>query len=216
MQTELIRQADRVTPSPCTNKGAAECSEEELVAEARGGSRVAFKEFVERYTAMVFGLVRRITHSREDAEDAIQQNFQKAFVHLQSFEVRPSFSTWLTRIALNEALMSRRRDRRLRDVSIDDSSMTAAITLRLEIADSRPNPEHAYFEQRRHRLLISALNELMPGIGIALQFCELNEWSLRETARALGISVTAVKSRAIRGRRKLREMLKQNLATTAT
>jgi DNA-directed RNA polymerase specialized sigma24 family protein len=109
MQTERMRQADRVTPWPCTNKGAAECSEEELVAEARGGSRVAFEELVERYTAMVFGLVRRITHSREDAEDAIQQNFQKAFVHLQSFEGRSSFSTWLTRIALNEALMSRQR-----------------------------------------------------------------------------------------------------------
>jgi RNA polymerase sigma-70 factor (ECF subfamily) len=135
---------------------------------------------------------------------------QKAFVHLPRFEGRSSFSTWLTRIVLNEALMLARAGRRFRDESIDHANASDDNTLPQEIADSRPNPEHSFFQQERRRLLFSAINELTPGIRVALQICDLDELSLRETAGVLGLSVAAVKSRVNRGRRVLREKLKQS------
>jgi RNA polymerase sigma-70 factor, ECF subfamily len=212
MRTELIKRANSVTLSLRTHtiKGGVEDNEEELVAAAKGGSHAAFEKLVGRYEARVFHVAQRIARSREDAEDVIQQSFQKAFVYLQRFEGRSSFSTWLTRIVLNEALMLVRAGRRFRDVSIDQGNVADDSALPLDIADSRPNPEHSYFEQERRRLLFSAINELTPGIRVALQICDLDELSLRETAGILGVSVAAVKSRVNRGRRVLREKLKQS------
>ncbi len=215
MQVELIKQPDNVTLSLGINKGANEYNEEELVAAAKGGSHAAFEKLVQRYEVRIFRLDQRIARSHEDAEDVIQQSFQKAFVHLHRFEGRSSFSTWLTRIVLNEALMLTRSGRRFRGVSIDHTNATDDSALPLEIADSRPNPEHTYFQQERRRLLFSAIDELRPGIRVALQNCDLNELSIRETARMLGVSVAAVKSRVNRGRKVLREKLKQ-IGDTAT
>jgi RNA polymerase sigma-70 factor, ECF subfamily len=218
MLMELIKQPDNVALSLGINNGTNECNEEELVAEAKGGSHAAFEKLIERYEGRVFRVAHRIARSREDAEDVIQQSFQKAFVHLHRFEGRSSFSTWLTRIVLNEALMLARTGRRFRGVSIDHASPTDDSALPLEIADSRPNPEHSYFQQERRRLLFSAIDELRPGIRIALENCDLNELSIRETARILGVSVAAVKSRVNRGRKVLREKLRQrgDWATTHT
>jgi RNA polymerase sigma-70 factor (ECF subfamily) len=81
-----------------------------------------FEILIERYQRRVLAVARRFTHVREDAEDIVQQSLQKAFVHLHKFEGKSSFSTWLTRIALNEALMLMRRVRRRREISIDNSS----------------------------------------------------------------------------------------------
>ncbi|HSY64578.1 MAG TPA: sigma-70 family RNA polymerase sigma factor [Terriglobales bacterium] len=216
MQVELIKQPDNVTLSLAINKGANEHNEDELVSQAKGGSHAAFEKLVQRYEVRVFRLAQRIARSHEDAEDVIQQSFQKAFVHLDRFEGRSSFSTWLTRIVLNEALMLARTARRFRGVSIDHASTTDDSALPIEIADSRPNPEYSYFQQERRRLLFSAIDELRPGIRVALQNCDLNELSIRETARILGVSVAAVKSRVNRGRKVLREKLKQRGDTAIT
>jgi RNA polymerase sigma-70 factor (ECF subfamily) len=216
MQVELIKQPDHVTLSLGINKGVNEHNEDELVSQAKRGSHAAFEKLVQRYEVRVFRLAQRIARSHEDAEDVIQQSFQKAFVHLHRFEGRSSFSTWLTRIVLNEALMLARTARRFRGVSIDHASTTDDSALPIEIADSRPNPEHSYFQQERRRLLFSAIAELRPGIRVALQNCDLNELSIRETARILGVSVAAVKSRVNRGRKVLREKLKQRGDTAIT
>ena len=212
MQTERIKRLDRVMLPlrTSTNNRTVEYNEEELVAKAKGGSHAAFEKLVQRYEARVFRVAQRIARSREDAEDVIQQSFQKAFEHLQRFEGRSSFSTWLTRIVLNEALMLARAGRKFRDVSIDHMNASEDSVLPLEIADSRPNPEHSYFQQERRQLLFSAMSELRPGIRVALQICDLHELSLRETAGILGLSVAAVKSRVNRGRKVLREKLKQS------
>jgi RNA polymerase sigma-70 factor (ECF subfamily) len=193
-----------------TQEAAVEDNEEELVAAAKGGCHAAFEKLVGRYEVRVFRIAQRIARSREDAEDVIQQSLQKTFVHLRRFEGRSSFSTWLTRIVLNEALMWARAGRRFRDVSIDQANVADDSALPPDIADSRPNPEHSYFQQERRQLLFSAINELTPGIRVALQICDLDELSLRETAGILGLSVAAVKSRVNRGRRVLREKLKQS------
>jgi RNA polymerase sigma-70 factor, ECF subfamily len=215
METEMVRSAG-TTPIPfCGDERSVGRSEAELVAKAKAGSRAAFGQLVECYGDRVFRMAQNILRSREDAEDVIQRCFQKAFVHVRRFEGRSSFSTWLTRIALNEALMLKRRGRKFRDVSLDAPSDNDDARLPLEIVDARPNPEHACFQKERQRLLFAAMKELKPRIRMALQFCELNEWSVRETARILGVSAGAVKSRVSRGRRELRERMMQGLAKQA-
>jgi len=82
-----------------------------LVAGAKTGDAHSFELLVERHEGKIFSLAQRMTRNREDAEDVAQQSFQKAFIHLKKFEGESLFSTWLTRIAINEALMLLRRKR---------------------------------------------------------------------------------------------------------
>jgi RNA polymerase sigma-70 factor (ECF subfamily) len=179
-----------------------------LVAAAKAGDLQAFEVLVERHEQRIFFVARRITGTREDAEDVVQQTFQKAFTHVCKFEERSSFSTWLTRIAINEALMLLRKGRGLREVSIDDASGNEETAVGLEIPDSGPSPESSYSQQEREKILSSSLNELSHGTMRAIQLRELDGRSTQETARIMGISVGAVKARVFHGRRKLREKLK--------
>jgi RNA polymerase sigma-70 factor (ECF subfamily) len=90
-----------------------------LVAAAKDENRQAFEILVERHARRVFFAARRITRTREDAEDVVQQSLQKAFIHLRQFAGKSSFSTWLTRIAINEALILLRKSRMLNETSMN-------------------------------------------------------------------------------------------------
>ena len=182
-----------------------------LVADAKRGSSQAFEVLVERHARRILRAAQRVTGNREDAEDVAQQSFQKAFVHLRDFEGRSSFSTWLTRVAINEGLMLQRKSRRLRDVSIDDSNANEETANALEIPDSSPDPEASYSQREWRRVLSSAMNELPPGIRKAIQLRFVDERSTQETARIMGLSIPAVKARVFRGRQKLRETLKRHV-----
>ena len=176
-----------------------------LVAAAKSGSGHAFDVLVERHAQRILGVAQRVTRSREDAEDVVQQSFQKAFVHLQEFEGRSSFSTWLTRIAINEALMCLRTNRRARAVSINELSTGEESALALQIPDLGASPERSCSQQERERILSFAITQLTPGIRTAIQLVELDERSLKESAQMMGVSVATAKSRVFRGRRKLCE-----------
>jgi RNA polymerase sigma-70 factor (ECF subfamily) len=197
------------------NAAPVNCSgdEAELVAGARAGHAPAFDELFKRYERRTFTIAHRITRNHEDAEDIVQQSFLKAFVHLHKFEGKSSFSTWLTKIAINEALMLLRRGRRLREASIDDSTRTEEGAFALETPDSRPSPESNYSQRERERILCVAMNELTPGMRIAIELRELSELSTEETAGMMGLSVGAVKSRVFHGRRKLGERLKHHVGS---
>jgi len=179
-----------------------------LVAAARNGNRRAFESLVKRHQQRILFVVGRITHRREDAEDVVQQSFQKAFTHLGEFEGRSAFSTWLTRIAITEALMFLRRNRGLREVLIDDLSRNDETTTPPEVPDSGPDPEAIYSQREWVEMLSLAMSELPAGLRRAIQLHELDERSSAETAQIMGISVAALKGRMFRGRRKLRERLK--------
>src|SRR5712664_950041 len=97
-----------------TIKFAGQDEEAALVLAAKSGDGRAFEILVERHRQRILAVVRRFTHIREDAEDIVQQSLQKAFFHLHRFQGKSRFSTWLTRIAINEALMFLRRGRGLR------------------------------------------------------------------------------------------------------
>ena len=180
-----------------------------LVAAAKSGNRKAFEILVERHEQRIFFVARRITRTREDAEDVVQQSFQKAFTYLRQFEARSAFSTWLTRIAITEALMFLRKNRGLREVFIEKLNGNEAATTGLEVPDSNPDPEASYSQREWVEMLSAAINELPFGTRRAIQLRELGERSSEETARILGISVAALKGRIFHGRRKLRAKLKR-------
>jgi len=192
--------------------GAGALAETILVAAARKGDEVAFRELVENYKRRIHLHAFRIMGNSEDAEDVSQLAFLKAFLHLPEFKGQSSFSTWITRIAINEALMMRRRDRRRLEVPIDDASPADDAPVVPEIADTRPNPEHSYVQLEWGNILNSALGALRPAMRLALVTHGLDELSIRQTAEMLGITVTTAKSRINRGRRALREKIRQHLA----
>jgi RNA polymerase sigma-70 factor (ECF subfamily) len=188
---------------------AGQDDEATLVLAAKRGEGHAFEILIERYKRRVLAVARRFTRIREDAEDIVQQSFQKAFVHLHKFEGKSSFSTWLTRIAINEALMLLRRGRGLREVSIDDLSGNEEAPLGLEMPDSRAGPESAFLQSERNRILAEAMDKLKPGIRTAIELRDLGELSTKEVAQVLGLSIEAVKGRVYQGRRKLHKVLKR-------
>src|SRR5258708_7254144 len=124
-----------------TIKFAGQDEEAALVLAAKSGEIL-----IERHRQRILAVVRRFTHIREDAEDIVQQSLQKAFFHLHRFQGKSRFSTWLTRIAINEALMFLRRGRGLREESIDDLCGNKETALGLEIIDSRANPAPAFLQ----------------------------------------------------------------------
>jgi RNA polymerase sigma-70 factor, ECF subfamily len=186
-----------------------------LVAAAKNGSIGAFEVLVKRHQGRILRIAQRVTRNREDAEDVVQQSFQKAFGHLHKFEERSSFSTWLTRIAINEAIMCL-RSRRARAVWVDvlTASKEAALTT-LQIPDPSASPERRCAQREAERFLFFAINRLTPGVRTAIQICDLEEHSLKESAHMMGLSVTAVKARVSRGRRELRKTLKRFVTPTS-
>jgi len=183
-----------------------------LVLAAKSGDGHAFEILIERYQQRILAVARGFTRIREDAEDVVQQSFQKGFVHLHKFKGKSSFSTWLTRIAINEALMLLRRSRVLREVSIDDLSGNEETALGKEMPDSRAGPESAFLQGERNRILSDAMDKLTPGIRKAIELRELGELSIEEAVRVMGLSVAAVKGRLFHGRRKLHQVLKRESA----
>ena len=182
-------------------------AEEELVAATKSGDERAFEILVECHRKRIFTLALRYTRVREDAEDVVQQTFHKAFVYVEKFEGKSSFSTWLTRIAINEALMLLRRRRALREEFIDDSNSSDRTTSGLDLADAGPDPEISYLQRERERILSAAIAQLRPSLRVVIESQELGELTARETANRMGLSVSAVKARVFLGRRKLRNAL---------
>jgi len=186
-------------------------AEEELVAAAKGGDEGAFESLFNRHQRKIFSLALRYTRVREDAEDIVQQTFQNAFVHLQRFEGKSSLSTWLTRIAINQALMLLRSRRGLREVLIGDSSGDEEATPALEPADANPDPEARFLQREKTEILSAAMRQLGPGLRKTIELRELGELSNRDTAAHLGVSIGTVKARVFRARRKLAKALRRHM-----
>jgi RNA polymerase sigma-70 factor (ECF subfamily) len=211
MPTILVDRINGEEAASAYLDGIASTGDVVLVAAAKNGNRRAFEILVERYESRIFRVARRITRTREDAEDVAQQTFQKAFTHLLKFEGRSAFSTWLTRIAITEALMLLRRSRGSREVLLDDLSGNEETTSGLQVRDASPDPEAIYSQRERVQMLSAAINELPYGTRRAIQLHELDERSSEETAQIMGISVSALKGRMFHARRKLRQSLKHSL-----
>ena len=191
-------------------------ADEVLVSAAKNGNQRAFEVLVERHQQRMLAFARRYTRVREDAEDVVQQTFQKAFIHLNKFQGKSSFSTWLTRIAINEALMLMRRGRGLREIPVDDSNDHGVAASAMEIPDPSPDPETSYLRRERVQILSETLGNLRPGMRKAIELRELAELSTEETAQRMGVSVAAVKARIFHARKKLRGQLSRYRKSNST
>lgn len=186
--------------------GQIEDEDASLMAAVRCGESDAVKELLLRHGARIFRLAQNITGNREDAEEVVQDAFHNAISRLHTFRGDARFSTWLTRIALNQALMSLRR-RRQNLLSLDEFLGTDDGPLPCEVVDWGPNPEQRYGAQELGEILQAALAKLKADYRIVFQLRDLEEFSTEETAEALGISISTVKSRLLRARLMLRERL---------
>jgi RNA polymerase sigma-70 factor (ECF subfamily) len=185
-----------------------------FVAAAKRGDSTAFETLCKQAATTVFHVAWRMMRNNEDAEDVLQESFQQAFIYLGSFNGASRFSTWLTRIAINAALMRLRKKNRLKDVSLDEPVETEESSTRIDIEDLALNPEQLCAQEERQRILSEAMNALTPGTRKVIELRELDERSAEETAQIMGISVSAVKARVFHGRRKLRERLNHFAGST--
>lgn len=178
----------------------------ELVRRARRGDGRAFGKLVVRYQGKIYRLARRMTETDEDAEDVLQEAFVKAYKSLGTFEGKSKFSTWLYRITVNLALMKLRK-RKIDAVSMDVPVTTEEGSAPREFENGRPDPLQRMVDQESRDVLDKAIAGLPAGYRAVFVLRHVEELSTEETARILGISVAAVKSRLHRTRILLREQL---------
>jgi RNA polymerase sigma-70 factor (ECF subfamily) len=181
-----------------TSNAAQFMTDEALVAGAKMGHGSFFDVLHERHRERMFRVARRITRDREDAQDAVQDSFLSAYVHLEKFDERARFSTWLTSIAINAALMKVRKNRASRQVGVEDAADA------VELSDSLPNPEEICARTEQKAALRDAIAKLRPTLRNVVELHDMQEYSLHETAEALGTSVSATKARLFHARAALR------------
>jgi RNA polymerase sigma-70 factor (ECF subfamily) len=177
-----------------------------LVRSAKQGEMAAFEELVARHTDMILRIATHITNSREDAEDAVQEAFLNAYLHLQHFEERSRFSTWLTRIAINEALGKLRRSRRAPQLSIDEEIGECGPPAD-GVSDWISNPEEMYGRTQLRRILQEAVASLPDAYRVVFLMRDVEGLSTADASEALGLTVPSVKARLLRARLKLRKGL---------
>jgi RNA polymerase sigma-70 factor (ECF subfamily) len=174
-----------------------------LVAAARSGSSAAFAELREIYARRVYRKLLIMTKNREDAEDALQDTFLRAYMALHTFEERSSFYTWVTRIAINSALMILRRRRSRPEVSFDSTSETEEAIFGFEFKDTGPSPEHICVHRQRYACTLRSIWKLQPRLRQVIEMQMTDNRSIKEIAQTLEISEAAVKSRLARARARL-------------
>ena len=201
VEVDLQRQQDELLANVTLVDPAA--TDAVLVAAAKLGDHPAFSELWTRHSNRVFKTAYRITGKREDAEDAMQDTWMKAYLHLNTFDGRAQFVTWLTRIAINSSLMILRRKRSHPETSME---ITDADTWQhWDIADQAKNVEELYARHERGERLRRAICSLKPSLRSVLEIHQSNDSSLRELAEFAGISVAATKSRLSRAKKTLRK-----------
>jgi RNA polymerase sigma-70 factor (ECF subfamily) len=185
------------------NKDQPTFRDEHLVLAAQGGSSDAFAELERLYSGKLYRTIFGITKNREDAEDAVQDTFMRAYRSLCNFEGRSSFYSWLTRIAINSALMTLRR-RPCPEIPFAPLYETGEDFSYHEVKDSSPNPEQIYDQRQRCLSVLRAIKDLEPNLRGAVQIRLMHGCSLKEIAQSLDVSVAAVKARLHRARVRLK------------
>jgi RNA polymerase sigma-70 factor, ECF subfamily len=177
-------------------------NESALVSAAQHGNNEAFSALARQYERNIYRLAFKITQNHEDAEDSLQEAMLKAYCNLETFHGGSRFYTWLVRIAMNEALMKLRKRRSNRQLPLEDMIAPGAESpAPREIEDNHANPEAQYADVELQEVLSEALRGLSPRLTNAFVLRNVEDFSVRETAERLGLSVAAVKSRLLRAPR---------------
>jgi RNA polymerase sigma-70 factor (ECF subfamily) len=198
-----------------TNPVSAEMaarSDVELVELAQGGREDAFAELIRRNYHSSLKLAISILHERQEAEDEVQNAYWKASRHIGQFQQDSKFSTWMTRIVVNQCLMRLRQLRRAKFHFLDDT-MIGEERGTLELVDGRLTPEADLGGQQIRTLLQREISRIPPLLRTVFVLREVDELPMPEVAEKLGISVAAAKSRLLRARLELRQRLEKHCGT---
>lgn len=177
-----------------------------LVARGKAGDQAAFMELIRRSSPSALRSIRAISPTAADAEDVMQDTVVSALNGLPSFNHRAKFSTWLTRIAINNALLLLRRRRKKIEISLDADSEKCD-SRALQLADGRIDPEQTLIHDQSIEAVRRAVRTLPGPLREYVEQSCLKELPHREVAATLGISLSAGKSRSLRARRKLHSLL---------
>jgi len=174
-----------------------------------------FENLWRSHARQIFRITYRITRNTEDAEDALQDSFLKAYVHHHNFDGRSSFATWLTRIAINSSLMILRKRNSAPQVSIHDTGVNSSSPLLADLLpDHSPSPEANYAERERAELLHESIRDLRPSMREAIVL-RAQDRSVQEIAETMALSISATKSRLFHAKAALRESLKAKITRRA-
>jgi len=179
----------------------------ELVHASKNGDVAAFEQLVKRYDRKLLRIAQSVTHNAEDAQEAVQDAFLKAFQNLGQFREESQFSTWLIRITVNQSLMKLRKQHATRDMSLDEKFQGDGDMPPMEVADWAPNPEQLYWASELREILVKSLKELRPILRVVFALRDIEGLSTVQTAEVLSLSHAAVKARLWRARSQLRERL---------
>jgi len=181
--------------------------EHDLILSVQRGQHELFYELVEPYEKRVYAAALAILRNQHDAEDAAQEAMLKAFANIRQFRAEARFSTWLIQITVNESLMRRRRERTVIMEGMDDRRDEESPYAPRDFADWREIPSEALERKEVRRCLAEALGALDRKYREVFVLRDMEHLNIQETAEALGISVASVKTRLLRARLMLRDLL---------
>jgi RNA polymerase sigma-70 factor (ECF subfamily) len=176
---------------------------DDIVLAAQAGSSAAFAELYSTYSRRLFQTILSITRNPHDAEDVLQETFLHAYLAIKTFEGKSKIYTWLTRIAVNTALMVLRKQRVRPEVLFDPQPDDRSETITFEVRDTAPNPEELCVLHQCQLKALRAFRRLRPYLREPIWMRVTHGRSIREISRALNISEAAVKSRICRARKQL-------------
>ena len=191
------------------NRNDPDASDDFLVEQCKAGNQSAFDELMRRYHGAALKVALSIVRDKQDAEDEVQNAFWKAYEHIGQFNKDAKFSTWLTRIVVNQCLMKLRRTRRTRYTYIDDVVVGEEI-VSLDLKDSRQTPEQALGRTEIAHVLYDEIRRTPPLLRNVFLLRDVEQRPMPEVAEVLGISVAAAKSRLLRARAELRNRMRRH------
>ena len=181
-------------------------TEQRLISAAQSGDERAFLELCRRSSRQVLRSINRITRNEHDSEDVLQESLMKAFVHLSRFDARSSFATWLTRIGINSALLLLRKRKKGLEISVE-RPLDGGTWEDWDIPDTSLDPEARYMAFEQSVRLQKAIRGLPVTLRCVAKTRHSENYSMREIADAIGISVPAARSRLVRARAALSKAL---------
>ena len=185
--------------------------EKGLINRAVHGDASAFESLYSRHKRALFQTALRVLGNVEDAEDALQEGLLAAYRNLKRFEGRSQFSTWLTRIVINAALMRRRSAKARPAVSLDEPPREDELPVVERFAAKGPNPEQVFAGTELREMISANLDELSPLLRTAFVLREVEGYSTGEAAKKLGVTENTLKARLWRARHQLAERLGRRL-----
>lgn len=184
-------------------------SDDQLFVKARSGDRQAFEELCKRHSPSVRRRILGIVKNREDADDALQETLLRAYLHLDTFRHTCKFSTWITSIGINAALMTLRKRKTRKELQTEVLGDERGEPRAEAYADPSPDPEGLHARRQMVLAVRREVQRLRPTLRMVIQHYYGAECSLEESAKALGVSLSTAKARLLRGKQKLRVHLRK-------